>query len=115
MRIDYAVSHLLTTLPKVIDIQEKKKKLIGEVSTAACPYFKFIFICCQAFSGIKSKQTQRNKREARAQGLSFLVRHGTCSLRLVELIALFGSRDRDQSQQSNPGQTTLDTWTSGSS
>ncbi|KAK7692932.1 hypothetical protein QCA50_004573 [Cerrena zonata] len=48
-----------TVEAKVIDIQEKKKTLIK-----------------QAFSGIKNKETQRQKKEARLQ----------------ELIELFGAR-----------------------
>ncbi|KAI0688029.1 SNF2 family N-terminal domain-containing protein [Cytidiella melzeri] len=67
-----------TVESKVIDIQTKKKKLVDE-----------------AFSGIKSKQTQREKRQARAQ----------------ELLALFGSRrEAQQAPQipSNGNQSTLD-------
>ncbi|KAI0344734.1 hypothetical protein BDW22DRAFT_1354880 [Trametopsis cervina] len=68
-----------TVESKVIDIQNKKKKLVDE-----------------AFAGIKSKQTQREKRQARAQ----------------ELLALFGSRRDAQRQASqapaNNQQSTLD-------
>ncbi|KAI0093185.1 SNF2 family N-terminal domain-containing protein [Irpex rosettiformis] len=67
-----------TVESKVIDIQMKKKRLVDE-----------------AFSGIKSKQTLREKRQARAQ----------------ELLALFGSRRQAQEASQNPanaGQASLD-------
>ncbi|KDQ57760.1 hypothetical protein JAAARDRAFT_35442 [Jaapia argillacea MUCL 33604] len=59
-----------TVEAKVIDIQEKKKKLIKE-----------------AFSGIKSNETQRQKKEARLQ----------------DLIELFGVRQRALSQDNSAG------------
>ncbi|KAI0074381.1 hypothetical protein K474DRAFT_1626028 [Panus rudis PR-1116 ss-1] len=68
-----------TVESKVIDIQEKKKKLIQH-----------------AFSGIKSKETQRQKKEARLQ----------------ELVALFGARQAAAQNQDGAGngQATLDAW-----
>ncbi|TCD63046.1 hypothetical protein EIP91_006059 [Steccherinum ochraceum] len=66
-----------TVESKVMDIQEKKKKLIQE-----------------AFSGMKNKETQRQRKEARLQ----------------DLVALFGARRAaTQSQAPNgTGQGTLD-------
>ncbi|CCM03320.1 uncharacterized protein FIBRA_05448 [Fibroporia radiculosa] len=68
-----------TVEAKVIEIQEKKKKLID-----------------QAFSGIKSKETQRQKREARLQ----------------ELIALFGDRHGSAGEEGSARneRRTLDEW-----
>ncbi|GJE94457.1 SNF2 family N-terminal domain-containing protein [Phanerochaete sordida] len=65
-----------TVESKVLDIQEKKKKLIQA-----------------AFSGMKSKETQRQKKEARLQ----------------EIVELFGLRQGQASQEgSSNGQRTLD-------
>ncbi|PCH43964.1 hypothetical protein WOLCODRAFT_133049 [Wolfiporia cocos MD-104 SS10] len=77
------VYHLIaenTVESKVIDIQEKKKKLVEH-----------------AFSGIKNKETQRQKKQARLQ----------------ELVALFGSRGEETATQDEGGaaggqQSTLD-------
>jgi hypothetical protein len=76
-----------------------------------------LLMALQAFSGIKSKQTQREKRQARAQGLSFLlsVRIFTTNLfGSLELLALFGSRSQAQqaSQETASGsnQPTLDSF-----
>ncbi|KZT67187.1 hypothetical protein DAEQUDRAFT_407067 [Daedalea quercina L-15889] len=68
-----------TVESKVIDIQEKKKKLIDH-----------------AFSGIKSKETQRMKKQARLQ----------------DLVALFGSRRGAQTEnnEADNRQSTLDEW-----
>ncbi|TFK94573.1 hypothetical protein K466DRAFT_509225 [Polyporus arcularius HHB13444] len=67
-----------TVESKVIEIQEKKKKLITE-----------------AFSGIKSTETQRQKKEARLQ----------------ELVELFGLQRQDGTQDgANSSQSTLDAW-----
>ncbi|KAH9941011.1 SNF2 family N-terminal domain-containing protein [Amylocystis lapponica] len=68
-----------TVESKVIDIQEKKKLLIKE-----------------AFSGIKSKETQRQKKEARLQ----------------ELEALFGARREVATRSAAGAQSTLDGWRS---
>ncbi|CAL1707747.1 unnamed protein product [Somion occarium] len=65
-----------TVESKVIDIQEKKKQLIKH-----------------AFSGIKSRETQRQKKEARLQ----------------ELIELFGARQTTTQGAAND-QATLDGW-----
>ncbi|EKM54585.1 uncharacterized protein PHACADRAFT_197015 [Phanerochaete carnosa HHB-10118-sp] len=68
-----------TVESKVLDIQEKKKKLIQ-----------------QAFSGIKSKETQRQKKEARLQ----------------EIVQLFGLREGQASQDAGTdGHRTLDEFT----
>ncbi|KAJ3480104.1 hypothetical protein NLI96_g8578 [Meripilus lineatus] len=67
-----------TVESKVIEIQEKKKKLIE-----------------QAFSGIKSNETKRQKKEARLQ----------------ELIELFGARQATQNNAStSTSQSTLEAW-----
>lgn len=58
-----------TVESKVLDIQEKKKQLIKEVcitylSLFVLPHLLFL----QAFSGMKNKETQRQKKQARLQG-----------------------------------------------
>ncbi|OCH84706.1 hypothetical protein OBBRIDRAFT_891624 [Obba rivulosa] len=68
-----------TVESKVIDIQEKKKTLIKH-----------------AFSGIKTTETQRQKKEARLQ----------------ELIALFGVRREATQQNGSSAQQTLDQYRS---
>ncbi|THH29944.1 hypothetical protein EUX98_g4232 [Antrodiella citrinella] len=64
-----------TVESKVMDIQDKKKKLIKE-----------------AFSGMKSKETPRQKKEARLQ----------------DLVALFGARRAATQNAEGSGQSTLD-------
>ncbi|KAI9442268.1 SNF2 family N-terminal domain-containing protein [Lactarius indigo] len=65
-----------TVEAKVLDIQERKKKLITE-----------------AFSGMKRKETPRQKKEARLQGLIvFSSVQGTPDTCRVDLIEIFGLR-----------------------
>ena len=59
-----------TVESKVVDIQERKKKLISEVCSPVYRRHVCAELMCsvQAFSGIKNATTQRQKREARIQG-----------------------------------------------
>ncbi|CDO69292.1 hypothetical protein BN946_scf184976.g11 [Trametes cinnabarina] len=69
-----------TVESKVIEIQEKKKKLVKE-----------------AFSGIKNAETQRQKKEARLQDL-------------VHLFGLQERATTQENAAAAPSQTTLDNW-----
>ncbi|KZT00464.1 uncharacterized protein LAESUDRAFT_732253 [Laetiporus sulphureus 93-53] len=84
---------LICILLQVIDIQERKKKLVEQVSAAYRRRSTLYSSVTQAFSGIKTKETQRQKKEARLQGESRIFPFCRCMLRFVkELVALFGSR-----------------------
>jgi SWI/SNF-related matrix-associated actin-dependent regulator of chromatin subfamily A3 len=67
-----------TVESKVLDIQERKKTMIQ-----------------QAFSGIKSNETQRQKKEARLQGIRYMILlFEILTLACVDLIQLFGLRQQ---------------------
>ena len=56
-----------TVESKVLDIQEKKKEVIKQVCDSYVE-LPIMLTVSKAFSGIKSKETQRQQREARLQG-----------------------------------------------
>ena len=59
-----------TVESKVLEIQDRKKNLIKQVGTSLSASKHHWLRHTKAFSGIKGKETQRQQREARLQGLS---------------------------------------------
>jgi SWI/SNF-related matrix-associated actin-dependent regulator of chromatin subfamily A3 len=59
-----------TVESKVLEIQDRKKNLIKQVGISPSASKHRRLCHTKAFSGIKGKETQRQQREARLQGLS---------------------------------------------
>lgn len=90
---------MFTGYYQVLDIQEKKKKLIKEVRTLVTGVILRLLwlthpVYAKAYSGMKNKETPRQKKEARLQGLESFFRLPSDELLLMrdtlELIELFG-------------------------
>jgi len=93
---------VFTGYRQVLEIQDRKKKLIKEVRTLVMGIILRALwlthsIYAKAFSGMKNKETPRQKKEARLQGLASLFRPLSDELLLMrrdtlELVELFGIR-----------------------